>query len=526
MKRFLSLFLALVLLLGIIPTAAASGGFTDVPEGSWFSEAVEYAVNMGLMNGMGNNKFEPDTHMSRAMLVTVLWRYAGSPKEGTNSFTDVKNGQWYTDAIAWAAENGVVTGVGGGKFEPDGSVTREQLAVVLFRYSNSKGMDTARRAKLDSFPDAAKVSSWAEDALAWAVAEGMINGIQNGATTTLSPQGNATRAQVATILMRYIRNFCNPGCAHSKSEIVNEVPPTCTTDGYSGDVICSTCGYLIARGKEVSKLFHSYDANGICVNCGLQANSESIQVAGKSYALGMSKADLLILAGNPDETLPVAAGYTWYVYGTDDYTDFFMAGIYEDKIISLCATGVGFTYRGRGMGDEMPDVAANECRMRVCVDSNDSDIFYAVQLTNMSYYDQGIYTAETLAGESKVNFHLTNAFRVYHGVSILKWSEPAATSARLHSEDMGTNDYFDHYSQDGRNPGDRMHEQGINWWGYAENICAGYRSGFEAYNGWVNSEGHRNNMLRDFLEYLGVGFAVKSGSTYFIYATQNYHSGI
>ena len=136
MKRFLSLFLALVLLLGIVPTAAASGGFTDVPEDSWFSEAVEYAVNMGLMNGMGNNKFEPDTHMSRAMLVTVLWRYAGSPKEGTNSFTDVKNGQWYTDAIAWAAENGVVTGVGGGKFEPDGSVTREQLAVKIWGFES------------------------------------------------------------------------------------------------------------------------------------------------------------------------------------------------------------------------------------------------------------------------------------------------------------------------------------------------------------------------------------------------------
>ena len=154
---------------------------------------------MGLMNGMGNNKFEPDTHMSRAMLVTVLWRYAGSPKEGTNSFTDVKNGQWYTDAIAWAAENGVVTGVGGGKFEPDGSVTREQLAVVLFRYSNSKGMDTARRAKLDSFPDAAKVSDWALAPMQWAVGNGLINGTNDA----LNCGGTATRAQTAAILHRF-----------------------------------------------------------------------------------------------------------------------------------------------------------------------------------------------------------------------------------------------------------------------------------------------------------------------------------
>lgn len=523
MKRFLSLFLALVLLLGVIPSAAAAD-FTDVPENSWYRDAVQYAVNMGLMNGISDSQFAPETSMSRAMLVTVLWRYAGSPKEGTNNFNDVTNGLWYTDAIAWAAENGVVTGVGNGKFDPDGSVTREQLAVVLYRYSNAEGIDTSGRKSLDSFPDATKVSPWAADALSWAVAVGMINGIGSGSQTSLAPQGSATRAQVAAILMRYILNVCNAGCAHSKSIIVNEVAPTCTTDGYSGDVICATCGYMLSQGKTLSKLYHDYDANGVCINCGLRANAESIDVAGKTYSLGMTKAELIALAGKPDEIFSATAGYAWYVFGSDDYQDFFMSGVYEDTVVSLCATGVGFTYLGRGMGDEMPEVTGNECRMQLCIDSNDNNIFYAVQLTDMSYSGQSVYDEDALWGEGMANFHLTNAFRVYHGESILDWSGPATTSARLHSQDMADNDYFSHYSQDGRNPGDRMLEQAISWRGWAENICAGYRSGFEAYDCWVNSEGHRSNMLADFLEFLGVGFAVNSDSTYFIYATQNFYS--
>ena len=155
---------------------------------------------------MGDNKFEPDTAMNRAMLVTVLWRYAGSPKEGTNTFTDVKTGQWYTDAVAWASSNSIVGGVGGGKFDPNGNVTREQLAAILYRYSSFKGIDTGKRGDLSAFPDKSKVSSWAGEAYAWAVGEGLIGGNQINGQTLLDPQGNATRAQVATILMRYIEN--------------------------------------------------------------------------------------------------------------------------------------------------------------------------------------------------------------------------------------------------------------------------------------------------------------------------------
>ena len=157
-------------------------------------------------------------------------------------------------------------------------------------------------------------------------------------------------------------------------------------------------------------------------------------------------------------------------------------------------------------------------------DKNDHDIFHCVMLMSPDYDGSASVSKETLAGESKVDFHLVNAFRVYHGVGILTWDDRAATAARLHSEDMAVNNYFDHYSQDGRDPGDRIEAQGINYWAYGENIDAGYPSGIAAHNGWVNSAGHRRNILDPDFNYLGVGFAYQRGSSFGIYATEDYFS--
>ena len=177
--------------------------FVDVKYSSWYHEAVDFAVTKNLFKGMTATTFEPNTPMTRGMLVTVLWRYNGQSREGTNFFADVKDGQWYTDAIAWASHNGIVGGVGNGRFDPDGKVTREQLAAILYRYS---GADGAWRGSYASYPDADSVSSWAADAYAWAIGEGLISGNLINGKTMLDPQGNATRAQVAIILMRYIQN--------------------------------------------------------------------------------------------------------------------------------------------------------------------------------------------------------------------------------------------------------------------------------------------------------------------------------
>ena len=186
------------------PTPEAT--FTDVSETAWYKNSVDYAVEHGLMNGTGTNTFEPESTMTRAMLVTVLWRYANAPKPGANTFTDVPNGKWYTDAVAWAAESGAVNGVGDGKFEPDGSVTREQMATILYRYAQKVGIDTSKHTELSAFPDASRVSAYARAPMQWIVAEGVIGGSRENGQDWLNPQGNATRAEVATILMRFIEN--------------------------------------------------------------------------------------------------------------------------------------------------------------------------------------------------------------------------------------------------------------------------------------------------------------------------------
>ena len=180
-----------------------SNKFIDVNQKEWYHPYVDYAVTHGLFGGTSANTFEPDTPMTRAMLVTVLWRYEREPAAPANTFSDVKAGAWYFDAVSWAAANGVVDGVGNNKFDPDGNITREQMATILYRYCNWKGIDTGKQTSLGGFPDAGKVSSYAKTALQWTVAEGLVGGSDG----KLLPQGSATRAQVATILMRFIENI-------------------------------------------------------------------------------------------------------------------------------------------------------------------------------------------------------------------------------------------------------------------------------------------------------------------------------
>lgn len=179
----------------------------DVKDSDWFARSVAYSFRNGLMEGTGKGTFSPGIPMTRAMLVTVLHRNAGKPNGDANEFTDVAAGQWYTDAVAWAAKSGIVNGVGSGRFDPDGSVTREQIAVILFRRAGSEGRSTEQRSSLDAFADSSNVSSYAVDALQWAVAEGVMTGSSDGGKLYLNPQGKATRAEVATLLMRYIENI-------------------------------------------------------------------------------------------------------------------------------------------------------------------------------------------------------------------------------------------------------------------------------------------------------------------------------
>lgn len=176
--------------------------FGDVPQNIWFASGVQFAAEQGLFTGVSANEFAPYDPMTRAMLVTVLHRLDGADASGTNSFTDVLNGKWYTNAIAWASANGIVEGLSGNRFAPNAPIAREQLAAILFRYAKACGYDVSARAELTAYADSAQVSTWAGDAMRWAVAAGLISG-RSGAQ--LAPKGEATRAEVAVILMNFVQ---------------------------------------------------------------------------------------------------------------------------------------------------------------------------------------------------------------------------------------------------------------------------------------------------------------------------------
>ncbi len=177
--------------------------FADVHKESWFKSAVDYVASHELMKGVSDTEFSPDATMNRAMLVTVLYRMEGEPKvNGNTPFTDNEH-DWYKNAVAWAYENKIVNGTTDTTFAPMEDITREQMATILYRYSEFKKYDVTSSASLNKFPDGGDTSSWAVKSMSWAVAEELISGSDEGDKTTLNPRGNATRAQVATILMRF-----------------------------------------------------------------------------------------------------------------------------------------------------------------------------------------------------------------------------------------------------------------------------------------------------------------------------------
>jgi hypothetical protein len=181
-----------------VKIAERSIRFTDTGS-HWAREGIDFVSARGLMIGMTEDCFAPDAPMTRAMLATVLFRLEDARAVGSSPFDDVPEDSWYTDAVIWASSRGIVTGTGSG-FAPMENITREQMVTMLYNYAGAIGMDTGASKDLGSFPDSAEVHSWAADAMGWAVAVGLVNG-RDGA---LAPADFATRAEVATILQRLI----------------------------------------------------------------------------------------------------------------------------------------------------------------------------------------------------------------------------------------------------------------------------------------------------------------------------------
>lgn len=178
--------------------------FSDVKESDWFYKGVSYAVENGMMNGVGDDQFAPNAPLTREMLAVVLYNMEKQPEStGVNPFADVKADMWYTDAIVWANANGIVAGYDDSTFGLGDSITREQLATILYRYAQLKGYDVTEKADLTGYADSTAINGYAVEAMRWANANGIVNGMTE---TTLAPQGTATRAQVATMLMNFCEN--------------------------------------------------------------------------------------------------------------------------------------------------------------------------------------------------------------------------------------------------------------------------------------------------------------------------------
>lgn len=175
--------------------------FTDINPDEWYAEGIRYVLEHGIMNGMGKAMFAPGGKITRAQLATILWNMEKRPETPyTTSFSDVKSGDWFVGAVSWAVGKEYMNGVGSGKFDPNGELTREQLATILYRYASEKGkgFKGVNQFKLN-FPDANQVSQWAVEPFCWMT----FNGIMNGKDGKLAPKDGATRAEIATVLMRF-----------------------------------------------------------------------------------------------------------------------------------------------------------------------------------------------------------------------------------------------------------------------------------------------------------------------------------
>ncbi len=183
-------------------------GYGDLTPTAWYHDGVHYCIENGLMQGVSTAEFQPDGPATRAQFVMILWRLEGRPEAaGTSSFSDVADGAWYAEAVRWAAENGVVKGYDNGCFGPNDTVTREQMVTILYRYAQYKGRDVSagEGTELQGFTDAAEVSGYAEPAMRWACGAELMTGIAQDGGMALMPKDTTTRAQVATLMLRFLK---------------------------------------------------------------------------------------------------------------------------------------------------------------------------------------------------------------------------------------------------------------------------------------------------------------------------------
>ena len=307
--------------------------FTDVNRNLWYHEGIDYVIENGIMNGVAADRFNPDGTTTRAQLVTMLYRMEGEPAvEGAPDFTDVLPNLWYTDAIKWASDNGIVNGTGNGKFSPNNPLNRQTLATIMFRYANYAHKDTSIRADLSGFPDNGQIAGWASDAMQWAVGVGVINGSSSGGVVYLRPANATTRGQIATILMRF---------AQMDIADADDIVILYTNDVHCGvDNSATSFGYAgLAAYRDAQKELHDY--------VGLVDAGDYIQ----GEAIGsLSKGSAIIEIMN-------AVGYEAATLGNHEF-DYGVNNIVElRKLAEFPIVSANFTYTGPEGAENVADLA-------------------------------------------------------------------------------------------------------------------------------------------------------------------------
>ena len=371
----------------------------------------------------------------------------------------------------------------------------------------------------------------------------------NGSTSQFSVNYDASKNRVSlTTGSRYVAVGGELATLTPNPEKVVESPQTITLNGtpvsmmkaynINGNNFFKLRDLGSALGFEVG-----YDDASRTMLISTPPSAEyTITVNGKDYWLDMSKSDLIAKAGQPKDTLTGSEGWTWYVFGTNNYAkEFFLAGVVNDTVVSLMSEGSSFTYKHQTANDTGTKVLSNpDDGIMLFYDSNYAYHLHMVSLTKHGSYIDDVHTQAALDGESKLSFYLTNAFRARFGLSPLTWDDKAAKAARNHSADMAANNYFSHTSKDGKSYDDRLKAYSLVFkkaqenFGYLQNISTGYAMTFM--QEWINAEGersnihtvihytmvegHRSTLLSTDYTAMGVGAAAKDGRVYF---TQDFY---
>lgn len=487
MKKILVCILSVMLFLhgqGVL-------AFSDVKKGDVFYQAINEVSERGILNGYPDGTFRPYGTITRAEATAVVVRASEMELQDKKSiYRDVPDYHWAREYVMSATDAGIINGMGNGLFEPDGKVTHSQIIKMIVCMMGLGGYAEEHGGWPMGYIEAAVVN----DVIPVDVYLKIINGYFG--------YEEATRGAVAGYLYNVFGEVDDEEVYVPDDDI--EIPDE--------DI------YIEIPDEEVDMEISDDDVEFSDKNEdeNIIADRDKLTVDGSEYYIGMNSSEL----GSPDEILKSSYGFEWYVFGTKTYKDFFAAGVADGKVVALASSGVGFEYNGVKSGDTVS--SESEFYRYLLCDKNDGNIVHAVFIKDSEYITQSDNNKEVLEGESVMNFHFTNGFRVYHGQKILKWCDDAAKAAKLHSQDMADNNYFSHESQDGKEFSERLNKQGIGWSGCAENISAGRNSGLMTYDGWVNSSGHRKNMLNDY-DFLGVGVGYNEKSSYGWYFTQDFY---